>query len=150
MAGLKVIWGFDFNPHACQTWHQNFPDATLYEMSAYDVCLRSQEGDCLRCDILHMSPPCQYFSPAHTIAAKDDDMNSASLFACGQLLQEIKPRIVTLEQTFGINHLEFIRWFNALINMFTTNGYSLRWKICHLQEWVRHLVQIISKIFSDH
>lgn len=66
-------------------------------------------------------------------------MNSASLFACGQLLQEVKPRIVTLEQTFGINHLEFKRWFNALINMFTTNGYSLRWKICYLQNWVRLL-----------
>lgn len=87
-------------------------------------------------DILHISPPCQFFSPAHTIAGKDDEMNTASLLACGRLLALVRPRVVTLEQTFGIGHAEFTRWFNALIHQFTDNGYSLRWKICHLQDWV--------------
>jgi DNA (cytosine-5)-methyltransferase 1 len=143
MAGLKVIWGFDFNPHACATWRLNFPSATMYEMSAFDVCeIWAKEAKAgsmpnrAQVDILHISPPCQFFSPAHTIAGKDDEMNTASLLACGRLLALVKPRVVTLEQTFGIGHAEFTRWFNALIHQFTDNGYSLRWKICHLQDWV--------------
>lgn len=142
MAGLKVKWGFDFNAHACETWRLNFPSAAMYEMSAFDVCdLWAQEGKAgkpnrAQVDILHISPPCQFFSPAHTVAGKDDEMNTASLLACGRLLALVKPRIVTLEQTFGIGHAEFTRWFNALIHQFTDNGYSLRWKMCDLQDWV--------------
>ncbi|OBT79943.1 hypothetical protein VF21_01623 [Pseudogymnoascus sp. 05NY08] len=141
MAGFKVVWGFDFNAHACETWRLNFPSANMYEMSAYDVCeIWAKEAKAgmpnrAQVDILHISPPCQFFSPAHTIPGKDDDMNTASLLACGRLLALVKPRVVTLEQTFGIGHAEFTRWFNALIHQFTDNGYSLRWKICHLQDW---------------
>ncbi|KFZ16511.1 hypothetical protein V501_02176 [Pseudogymnoascus sp. VKM F-4519 (FW-2642)] len=141
MAGLKVVWGFDFNAHACETWRLNFPSATMYEMSAFDACeIWAKEAKAgmpnrAQVDILHISPPCQFFSPAHTIPGKDDDMNTASLLACGRLLALVKPRVVTLEQTFGIGHAEFTRWFNALIHQFTDNGYSLRWKICHLQDW---------------
>ncbi|KAL5353359.1 hypothetical protein ACLOAV_001395 [Pseudogymnoascus australis] len=140
-AGLKVVWGFDFNAHACETWRLNFPSATLYPKSAFDVCEQwaseAQSGlpNRAQVDILHISPPCQFFSPAHTIAGKDDEMNTASLLACGRLLALVRPRVVTLEQTFGIGHAEFTRWFNALIHQFTDNGYSLRWKICHLQDW---------------
>ncbi|KFX98930.1 hypothetical protein V490_02042 [Pseudogymnoascus sp. VKM F-3557] len=141
MAGLKVVWGFDFNAHACETWRLNFPTATMYEKSAFDVCEQwaqdaaAGKPNLAQVDILHISPPCQFFSPAHTVAGKDDEMNTASLLACGRLLALVKPRVVTLEQTFGIGHAEFTRWFNALIHQFTDNGYSLRWKICHLQDW---------------
>ncbi|OBT52547.1 hypothetical protein VE04_07756, partial [Pseudogymnoascus sp. 24MN13] len=130
MAGLKVVWGFDFNAHACETWRLNFPSANMYEMSAFDVCeIWAKEAlagmaNRAQVDILHISPPCQFFSPAHTIPGKDDDMNTASLLACGRLLALVKPRVVTLEQTFGIGHAEFTRWFNALIHQFTDNGAS--------------------------
>ncbi|KFY83095.1 hypothetical protein V500_10177, partial [Pseudogymnoascus sp. VKM F-4518 (FW-2643)] len=83
MAGLKVMWGFDFNSHACETWRLNFPSATMYEMSAFDVCdlwakeAKAGKPNRAQVDILHISPPCQFFSPAHTIAGKDDEMNTA-------------------------------------------------------------------------
>jgi DNA (cytosine-5)-methyltransferase 1 len=138
MAGLKVIWGFDKDIHACNSWQLNFPDATLYHEWADELIQRGMKNpSCLRSDILHLSPPCQYFSPAHTLVGKDDEMNMASLFACGMLLDVAKPRIATLEQTFGIVLLSrFQIYFNALIQMFTDRGFSIRWKICHLQDWV--------------
>jgi DNA (cytosine-5)-methyltransferase 1 len=137
MAGLKPIWGFDANKHACSSWRLNFPDATLYEEWADQFIQRGLGNYCLRVDILHLSPPCQYFSPAHTVEGKDDEMNMASLFACGTLLDVAKPRIATLEQTFGSVLLpRFQAYFNALILMFTDRGFSIRWKIAQLQNWV--------------
>jgi len=137
MAGLKPIWGFDMNNHACTSWHLNFPDATIYQEWADQFIQRGLRNSSLRVDILHLSPPCQYFSPAHTTDGKDDEMNMASLFACGNLLDVAKPRVATLEQTFGIVLLpRFQPYFNALILMFTDRGFSVRWKIAQLQNWV--------------
>lgn len=136
MAGLKPLWGFDFDIHACSSWGLNFPDATLYQEWADRFIRRSLRGRNVKVDVLHLSPPCQYFSPAHTVDGKDDERNFASLFACGQLLDVAKPRIVTLEQTFGIAVLpRFRACFNALIQIFTERGFSLRWKVAHLQDW---------------
>jgi DNA (cytosine-5)-methyltransferase 1 len=137
MAGLKPVWGFDANNHACSSWRLNFPDATMYQEWADEFIQRGLGNSSLKVDILHLSPPCQYFSPAHTVDGKDDEINSASLFACGGLLDIAKPRIVTLEQTFGIVILpRFQAYFNALIQMFTERGFSLRWKVAQLQNWV--------------
>jgi DNA (cytosine-5)-methyltransferase 1 len=137
MAGLKPVWGFDMNNHACTSWRLNFPDATMYQEWADQFIQRGLGNSSLKVDILHLSPPCQYFSPAHTSDGKDDEMNMASLFSCGMLLDVAKPRIATLEQTFGIVLLpRFQIYFNALILMFTDRGFSVRWKIAQLQNWV--------------
>jgi DNA (cytosine-5)-methyltransferase 1 len=137
MAGLKPIWGFDANHHACSSWRLNFPDAVLHEEWADQFVQRGLGNSNMKADVIHVSPPCQYFSPAHTVAGKDDEINSASLFACGHILDVAKPRVVTLEQTFGIVLLpRFQAYFNALINMFTDRSFSVRWKVVQLQNWV--------------
>lgn len=143
MAGLRVKWGFDFDNHACTTWRLNFPSATCYEMSserfvalATPSPYSSYIPDDVKVDILHLSPPCQYFSPAHTIEGKNDEMNTASLFAVAAVIKVAKPRVVTLEQTFGILYPRFRGYFHSLICMFTSCGFSLRWAIVPLAQWV--------------
>lgn len=137
MAGLQPVWGFDADSHACASWRLNFPNAIMYHEWADEFIQRGYGNDNMKVDILHLSPPCQYFSPAHTIVGKNDEINSASLFACGGLIDVAKPRIVTLEQTFGIVLLpRFSAYFNSLIQMFTDRGFSLRWKVAQLQNWV--------------
>ncbi|KAB8295214.1 hypothetical protein EYC80_007134 [Monilinia laxa] len=142
MAGLRVKWGFDFDSHACTTWRLNFPYATCYEMSserfvalATPSPFSSYVPDDVKVDILHLSPPCQYFSPAHTIEGKNDEMNTASLFAVAAVIKVAKPRVVTLEQTFGILYPRFRGYFHSLICMFTSCGFSLRWAIVPLAQW---------------
>ncbi|KAI9647927.1 hypothetical protein NHQ30_004316 [Ciborinia camelliae] len=142
MAGLRVKWGFDFDSHACTTWRLNFPYATCYEMSSERfVALATPSPystytpDDVTVDILHLSPPCQYFSPAHTIEGKNDEMNTASLFAVAAVIKVAKPRVVTLEQTFGILYPRFRGYFSSLICMFTSCGFSLRWAIVPLAQW---------------
>lgn len=142
MAGLKVTWGFDLDANACRSWQTNFPDAAIYEMAADQVCdAEKRKKISLQCDILHMSPPCQFFSPAHTIAGVNDEMNSAALMACDEVLKRAKPRLVTLEQTFGITQAGHILYFNTLINMFLRNGYSITYKVVRFEQWVSTVLE---------
>jgi len=124
-AGLRVEWGFDFNLPACQSYEMNFFGTPIYNVAADQFA--SGTGD-HKVDICHLSPPCQFFSDAHTIQGKDDDMNTASLFAIFNLLQKTKPRVATLEQTSGLIRRHPI-FFNAVINMFTSRGFSVRWRV---------------------
>ena len=142
MAGLRVKWGFDFNSHACLTWRENFPQARCFNIASNQFVSTAQRAakrgfpDAMKVDILHLSPPCQYFSDAHTVDGKDDEMNVASLFAVREVIDVAKPRVVTLEQTFGITRSRFVWYLAALIQMFTSLDFSVRWAVVHLAQWV--------------
>ena len=151
MAGLKVKWGFDINTHACASWRANFPDAEIYEVdSSTFVQLAQQNPDKLKMkvDILHLSPPCQFFSVAHSTIGKKDEENSATLFAVRDVIEIAKPRVVTLEQTFGIMRTQFMWYLAALIQMFTSLDFSLRWAVVPLADWVCQFVYA-SPHFTD-
>ncbi|KAL8918165.1 MAG: hypothetical protein Q9208_007517 [Pyrenodesmia sp. 3 TL-2023] len=132
-AGLHIRYAFDCNKHACNTYALNFPEADLHCLWAHDFV--QQKSDC-KVDIAHLSPPCQFFSDAHTVAGKDDEMNTASLFAVGEIINKSKPRVVTLEQTFGIvlraRHQGYL---NALVQIFTSAGFSIRWRLLHCADY---------------
>jgi len=131
MAGLDVQWGFDFNQHACSTYTLNFPRASIHNLWAHEF---SALADSHKCDIAHLSPPCQFFSDAHTVMGKDDDMNTASLFAITALLRKTTPRIVTLEQTSGLLRRHEL-YFNAVIQIFTSLGFSIRWRLLNCADY---------------
>lgn len=130
-AGLRIVWGFDFNQAACQTYAMNFFGTPVYQVWANEFA--NGKGYHI-CDICHLSPPCQFWSDAHTIQGKDDDMNTASLFAIFHLLEKAKPRVVTLEQTSGLIRRHPL-FFNAVINMFTSRGFSVRWRILNCADF---------------
>ena len=130
-AGLRINWAFDFNLAACQNYQMNFFGTPIYNVWANQF---SEAKGSHKVDICHLSPPCQFFSDAHTIQGKDDDMNTASLFAIFNLLEKAKPRIVTLEQTSGLIRRHPI-FFNAVINMFTSRGFSVRWKVMNCADF---------------
>ncbi|KAL8947224.1 MAG: hypothetical protein Q9222_006472 [Ikaeria aurantiellina] len=132
-AGLFIKYGFDFNKHACDSYRLNFPNVDLYCLWAHEFV---QQGINCKVDIAHLSPPCQFFSPDHTRAGKDDEMNTASLFAVGDILEKSRPRVVTLEQTFGlVLRARHQGYFNALIQIFTSHGFSIRWRLLHCADY---------------
>ena len=130
-AGLRIKWGFDFNLPACQTYALNFFGTPIFNVWANQFS--DARGD-HKVDICHLSPPCQFFSDAHTWAGKDDEMNTASLFAIFNLLEKAKPRVVTLEQTSGLIRRHPI-YFNAVVNMFTSRGFSVRWRVMNCADF---------------
>lgn len=104
-------------------------------MWAHDLIATINANSGLLVDILHLSPPCQVFSPVHTRAGQNDQQNFDSLFACDALVYAARPRIITLEQTFGILHPKFEAAFNSLIQTFTSYGYSVSYQIVEFHRY---------------
>lgn len=116
--------------NAGKTWRSNFPDARHFEMWAHEfVTLEANSV----VDVLHLSPPCQIFSPMHGREGRNDQQNFDSLFACDAIIDKAQPRIVTVEQTFGILHPKFEAALNGLIHIFTSKGYSVSWQLVQFQ-----------------
>lgn len=131
-AGLRVEWGFDSNHAACISYQLNYIGADVYPVDAHHFSGLADKD--YKVDICHLSPPCQFFSNAHTVEGKDDDKNIASLFAVSELLNQAKPRVATLEQTSGLL-LRHPLFFNKVINMFTTLGFSIRWRVINCADF---------------
>lgn len=132
-AGLRPRFAVDHWQPACNSYKLNFPTAQLFEMNVSDFVISRVD---IRADILHLSPPCQVFSPAHTIASEAKDAaNLAALFGCEVVLRKVKPRVFTLEQTFGLMMARFSPYFNHLVSTFTMHGYSVRWRVVLLANW---------------
>lgn len=126
-AGLHAKWLLDHWKVACETLRLNFPFAKVLEKDIFDFCTKNGGRD-YRVNILHCSFPCQTYSPAHTIDGKNDHKNEAAGYSMVPILDKTKPRIVTLEQTFGLlrrHHASFA----ALVHQLTFKGYSVRWRI---------------------
>ncbi|PFH62761.1 hypothetical protein XA68_11984 [Ophiocordyceps unilateralis] len=102
---------------------------------AVDEFIVSTSKERIRSDFLHLSPPCQPFSPAHTHDSVHDDENKDAFLGSGVLVDKIRPRIVTLEETFGIKFNEHRQFLQALIGHLTHLGYSVRWKVVRLCTW---------------
>ena len=136
-AGLRVKWGFDKDKDAIRIYADSLgrrEGAESLREDVYEFCDRS---DIVRfiVDILHISPPCQPFSPAHTIPSEvQDEINRAALFSVWHLIERIKPRIVTIEETEGLVR-RHETWFNALINIFTSLDYSVHWKVVRCEDY---------------
>lgn len=133
MADFQLKWGLDFNSDACATQRANFPQLEVFEMEAQMLVALAKSDFAfarrLLADFFHLSPPCQVFSQAHAKPGKDDAMNYASLFMILELIKAVRPRIVTLEQTSGIMRPQFRDAFNQVIHAFTSNGYSVSWRV---------------------
>ncbi|KAK0733660.1 S-adenosyl-L-methionine-dependent methyltransferase, partial [Lasiosphaeria miniovina] len=132
-AGLRLLFALDHWRPATESLSYNFLNTDIHEKDVTDFI--SDTAIKYRVDILHLSPPCQVWSPAHTVAGQNDEMNEAVLFSCTHLISKTRPRVFTLEQTFGILHQRFEQFFNTLVCGFTDHGYSIRWKVMHLASY---------------
>ncbi|KAL4945122.1 hypothetical protein BDV06DRAFT_209741 [Aspergillus oleicola] len=125
LAGLHIKWAIDKCPKAAATYRMNFPTADCQESDIFSFLTNGQE---LKTDITHGSPPCQTFSSAKTKASINDDANSACIFSGGDILRKAKPRVHTMEETSGLleRHEEYLC---AVIHYVLETGYSVRWAI---------------------
>lgn len=126
-AGLRVKYGVDIDTAACETWRTNFVHSSCFHADFYSWL--SLQDDDAQVDISHSSPPCQPFSPAHTRSYNQqrDEENSSLIFSAFNMVQKVKPRIHTIEETFGVptRHKET---FLRMIQDFLELGYSIHSK----------------------
>lgn len=129
-AGLKVKFGFDMDRNAIESYRDNFKrDGTIgFKLDVSQFL--AMAGKRFMVDILHLSPPCQPYSAAHTTSqnVQRDEDNQAVLFSTWQLVEQLKPRIVTMEETEGL-YARHPQYFYSLVHTFMDHGYSVRWRI---------------------
>lgn len=107
-AGLKIRWAFDADSRTARVYSQNFPRADVHVAPVDHFLVLN---DLRHVDVMHISPPCQAWSLAHTVAGKDDDANSATLFSVKELLLKSRPRVATMEQVCGLARKADNRYF---------------------------------------
>ncbi|KAK0723894.1 S-adenosyl-L-methionine-dependent methyltransferase [Apiosordaria backusii] len=134
-SGCRLLFSLDHWEPAADSLRRNFPGTHIYQKDVTDFVTDELPAEHSYPDILHLSPPCQFWSPAHTVAGRDDEKNVAVLFSCTDLIQKLRPRVFTVEQTFGLVHDRFRLYFNTFIQGFTRHGYSLRYKVLHLNQY---------------
>lgn len=129
MAELSVKWGFDQDKEAIKAYRTNFPEAHAWQQSANQF-LESPTDSKSHVDVLHLSPPCQYFSRAHTVKGIHDRENIAALYRIPGIVAKTNARVVTVEQVPNII-VAHPAYFSDLIGFFTRVGhnYNIRWKV---------------------
>ena len=136
-AGLDVKYGVDREPG--ETWRHNFQTsgADYYHMELFTWNYSSEAHDLtLKVDILHISPPCQPYSPANTRGGMNDESNTATLFAVGDCLKKALPRIVTIEETAGMLYMGRAQeYLIRLIQQITSLGFSVCWQLVVMADY---------------
>lgn len=136
-AGFQPIFGFDKDRAAMDTWEKHNTDANALETD-YLTFLKDHARK-HRVTVLHLSYPCQFFSRANTQAGRKDprsaggardDEHSAIIFSLEQFLARMRPRVVTLEETSGIEERDDHRPFlHAMMHALTSMQYSAAFKV---------------------
>jgi DNA (cytosine-5)-methyltransferase 1 len=125
-AGVRIKWATDMNQNALDTYHLNYPGVETERSLFYDFLTNNKEF--LRVDIAHCSPPCQTWSPAHTVVSAHDDANSACVFSGVDLAEATRCRILTIEETSGLL-TRFVLHFNRIVLSLVELGYAVRWSV---------------------
>jgi DNA (cytosine-5)-methyltransferase 1 len=135
-AGLHVKWGLDNDSYAIQAYQNNHHGALPFRCNAHNFPPRGHTSGELRVDVLHLSPPCCYFSPAHTRDGPNDQANLEAIYTVGPILDKVRPRSATLEQTFGLSTRQQHKAnFLMLLHDIGKAGYDVRYKIQDLSEF---------------
>lgn len=140
-AGLKVKFAFDHNSDACSTYELNNPDTVVWNSDVNHFLSLMEQLQEFKVDILHLSPPCQAYSPANTLAGlrdptslggQHDDANQAASFGISQLIEQCKPRVVTMEQTSGILRSRSTDYLRGIVSQLTSKDYSVSYNLTDL------------------
>ncbi|KIW02907.1 uncharacterized protein PV09_05955 [Verruconis gallopava] len=131
--GFRIKAAVDKWLKACIAFELNHPETNMYNIDVYQFG-NLEDGAIEQMDVWHFSPPCNFFSPCHTVEGKNDGSYIAALYCVESLLRKLKPRLFTLEQTSGLlTHHGVI--FASLVNMIVSAGYNLRWTIARFHHY---------------
>ena len=86
-------------------------------------------------DVLHVLTACPTYSPAHTRAGIHDNDNRRVIAGIELIVQRMRPRIVTLENTNSLLHQRHFDYYRWAVTQLTKLGYSVETRILSLVEY---------------
>ena len=134
-AGFKVQLGIDSNAPAMESYRRNFEQlgttCLKTTLARFLTQIKTDRG--FRVDVVHASAPCQPWCPLsmHNHYTGDSPQNVANkraLYECLEVLEAMKPRVITMEQTRGTVNYHQIT-FLSVIQRILAMGYSVRWEV---------------------
>ena len=138
-AGLKLVWAFDFNPAAMSSYRGRFGGTgvqCLLQDCTDFLHLVRLNPERYKVDILHLSPPCKPFSPANTTPNEEmNAINHAVFTVVEDIIRAIEPRVVTMEESDGLEWPKHRPWFVKALSMFIGLEYSVGWGVIHLADY---------------
>ncbi|MDD3940670.1 MAG: DNA cytosine methyltransferase [Candidatus Pacebacteria bacterium] len=134
--GLNVVAGIDNDP-ACKYGYEYNNKATFISKDILDVSASeleklfgSQKG-IIR--VLVGCAPCQPFSRLNQKKITDKQLEPLGKFA--QLIEEVKPDIVSMENVSGLADMKKYPIFKTFINTLEHNGYKYRYEIVDMSDY---------------
>ena len=141
LAGLLPVYAFDHDEAALQSYARAFnPGILKFQQNVVDFVKFMRESieanglTGVQVDVCHLSPPCQFFSPAHTTSGKQDAANHDASFCIEEILELFRLRVATMEQTFGLKTHHPGKMV-AILRQFLSKGFTITWSIVHLADY---------------
>ena len=132
---MELRYFCDSHTNVCQAYGINSPNAKRYHKGIQELVLMHEEN--LEADIIHCSFPCQAFSwHKQGEPTANDEANIATNMTVGDVLDRVKPRVVTMEQTGGlIGKPRHRKYWDKILQHFTSRGFSIRWKVMKFADY---------------
>ncbi|MBR1736982.1 MAG: DNA (cytosine-5-)-methyltransferase [Firmicutes bacterium] len=123
-AGFEIIWANDKDKDACVTYRNNFSDNVLVEADISSISEKSIPPG----DIIVGGFPCQSFSVmGHQRGFKDPRGNL--FFEMARIADEIKPRVILLENVKNLIYHDKGRTFITIFNTLAELGYEVKYSV---------------------
>jgi DNA (cytosine-5)-methyltransferase 1 len=128
LAGFEELLAVECDPNAVQTFRLNFPKVNIFagdinHLSA-DVCMQIAGVRVGELDIFSGSPPCQGYSQMGTQLL--DDPRNQLFRQYVRLLQDIQPRVFTMENVKGMISGHLKGYFLEIIKSLRDCGYKVK------------------------
>ena len=129
-AGFSIAWANEIDKNACKTYRTNHPHK-LYEM---DIKELNKEIKVEPIDILAGGFPCQAFSIAGYQKGFCDERGNI-FFEVIRLIDELKPKIVFLENVKNLKSHDNGRTYKTIYNLLTKRGYHIKDEVLNSCEY---------------
>lgn len=112
-AGLRPIWGIEYNPKIAAVANKNLGNHVIVA----DVC-RVDPATLEKPDVLHASPVCKNASVASKGEEAEEDRETAR--AVVRFIDTLRPQVFTLENVYPYRHFQS---FKIITGCLSKNGY---------------------------
>ena len=129
-AGFEIKWANEIDKRACETYSNNFKHKIICE----DI-KNLNSKDLSKVDILTAGFPCQPFSIAGYRKGLDDERGGVIFFELMRIVEDIKPRVLFLENVKNLKSHDEGKTFNFIIKAIEKLGYKIKYSILNACEY---------------
>lgn len=123
-SGFEIVFANEKDSYACVTYRHNFPRCNVVEGDICDI----RSADVPKADIIAAGFPCQPFSVMGMQRGFRDPRGNM-FFEIARLAEDIKPRVIFLENVKNLIYHDNGKTFITIYNTLAELGYSVKYSV---------------------